>query len=34
VGKKVEVTEYQSKLEPDEMRADSLTLEGRIIVLD
>lgn len=34
VGKKVEVTGYQSKQELNEMRADSLTLEGRIIVLD
>lgn len=34
VGKKVDVTGYRSKYRLDEMRADSITLDGKTIVLD
>jgi hypothetical protein len=34
VGKKVGVTGYRGKFRVDEMRADSITLDGKTIVLD
>ncbi len=34
VGKKVDVTGYRGKFRVDEMRADSITLDGKTVVLD